>query len=303
MAEKLDVIITERPGLYSIENFESLKETLQEYTKQYVGAQFDCEDKESRKMAKDICADLRKMKGTIEDRRKDIKKRCLEPYNALEQKCKELTTMIDKTTDGIDQQLKAYEADRQAKKRFQIEKVFSTLVSGDLEGFVTLDEIFDKKWLNATVSIGSVSEMISLTLSGFEEQLDLIKQMPEDVQQAVLPVWKETKDMTAVTKKVTEFNEQKARILEAERARREAEERAKFEQEVRQKVQNEQKIEELQQKAVDLNDGYMDIPDFGDVPENNLKTVWFRVTGNPEELDELRAYLNSIGLPFEEKEV
>jgi len=303
MAEKLDVIITERPGLYSIENFESLKETLQEYTRQYVGAQFDCEDKESRKMAKDICADLRKMKGTIEDRRKDIKKRCLEPYNVLEQKCKELTTMIDKTTDGIDQQLKAYEADRQAKKRFQIEKVFSTLVSGDLEGFVTLDEIFDKKWLNATVSIGSVSEMISLTLSGFEEQLDLIKQMPEDVQQAVLPVWKETKDMTAVTKKVTEFNEQKARILEAERARREAEERAKFEQEVRQKVQNEQKIEELQQKAVDLNDGYMDIPDFGDFPENNLKTVWFRVTGNPEELDELRAYLNSIGLPFEEKEV
>ena len=96
MAEKLDVIITERPGLYSIENFESLKETLQEYTRQYVGAQFDCDDKESRKMAKDICADLRKMKGTIEDRRKDIKKRCLEPYNVLEQKCKELTTMIDK---------------------------------------------------------------------------------------------------------------------------------------------------------------------------------------------------------------
>lgn len=303
MAEKLDVIITERPGLYSIDNFESLKETLQEYTKQYVGAQFDCADKESRKLAKDICADLRKMKGTIEDRRKDIKKRCLEPYNVLEQKCRELTAMIDKTTDGIDQQLKAYEADRQAQKRSQIEKVFSTLVSGDLEGYVTLDEIFDKKWLNATVLIGSISESIALILSGFTEQLDLIKRMPEDVQQVVLPVWRETKDMTAVTKKVTEFNEQKARILETERVRREAEERARFEQEVRQKIQNEQKIEDLQKKVEDLNDGYMDIPDFGDVPENELRTVWFRVTGNPEELDGLRAYLNSVGLPFEEKEV
>ena len=303
MAERLDVIITERPGLYSIENFESLKETLQEYTRQYVGAQFDCEDKESRKLAKDICADLRKMKGTIEGRRKEIKERCLEPYNVLEQKCKELTTIIDKTTDGIDGQLKAYEADRQARKREQIEKVFSTLVSGDLEGYITLDEIFDKKWLNATVSIGSVSEMISLTLSGFEEQLDLIKQMPEDVQQAVLPVWEKTKDMTAVTKKVTEFNEQKARILEAERTRREAEERVRFEQEVRQKIQNELHAEEQEKEAVDSNTGFMDIPDFDDVPENNMKTVWFKVTGNPDEIDGIRIYLNSVGLPFVEKEV
>ena len=303
MAEKLDVIITERPGLYSIDNFESLKETLQEYTRQYIGAQFDCEDKESRKLAKDICADLRKMKATIEDKRKEIKKSCLEPYNVLEKKCKELTAMIDKTTDGIGQQLNAYEAERQARKREQIEKAFNTLVSGKLEGYVTLDEIFDKKWLNATVTIGSITEVMSLTLATYTDQLETIRKMPEDVQQAVLPIWKATKDMTAVTGKVAEYNEQKARILEAERERQAAAERAKIEEEVRKSVKQEQQLEDLKQKATDLNDGYMEIPDFGDVPENDLKTVWFRVTGNPDELDQLRLCLNSMGLPFEEKEV
>ena len=303
MTEKLDVIITERPGLYSIDNFEELKEALQEYTRQYLEAQFDCSDDESRKVAKGICADLRKMKDTIESRRKEIKKSCLEPYTILETKCKELTSLIDKATIGIDTQLKEYEAQRRAQKKERIKEIFDDVAGEDLKEYVSMDEFFDDKWLNAKVSASSIRESIEFHIAALRDQLEAIRQMPDDVQQAVIPVWKTTKDMTAIAKKVTEFNEQKERILEAERKRREEAEREKAEQVIRNEIMQEQKIEELQQKAVDLDDGYMEIPDFGDVPANDLKTVWFRITGNPEELDSIRVYLTSLGVPFEEKEV
>ena len=305
MEERLDVIITERPGLYSIENFEALKGKLQEYTQRYVGAQFDCEKKESRVMAKNICADLRTMKKTIEDRRKEIKKSCLEPYNILENKCKELTGLIDYATEGIDRQLKDYEQRRREQKREKIRKIFDKEISDALKPFITMDEIFDEKWLNATCTEKSITEEIASTLHRYQEQYETISSMSEDVRDAVLPIWKATKDMTQVTRRATEFSEQKARILAAERERREAAEKEKLEAQIRKEVTREKEAE--QQKAADEtvqpDDWYMDIPDFGDVPANNLKTVLFRVIGNPDELEELRCFLDSLGLPYEESEV
>lgn len=294
MSEKLDVIISEKPGLYSIENFESLKSTLEEYTKQYVDAAFNCEDKNERLFAKGICAELRSMKEVIESKRKSIKKSCLEPYNVLDAKCKELTGMIDTATEGIDKQLKSYEAARQARKKEQIEKMFKKIIGDDLAEYVSLDEIFDKKWLNATASESSIKQSIEFHTTVFRDQLDTIRQMPEDVQQTVLPIWISTKDMSAVMRKVTEFNEQKARILEAERERRESEERKK----------PENSATETPKGVAVIDDGFADIPDFDESEEESAgKTVLFRVTGSPEELEEVRFCLNSIGLTFEEMEV
>ena len=50
-------------------------------------------------------ATLNNFKAAIEDKRKEIKKKCLEPYNAFEADIKELTALIDKPMLAIDAQV------------------------------------------------------------------------------------------------------------------------------------------------------------------------------------------------------
>ena len=138
-------------------NFEELKAELLERLG-YYDALVVTED--TIKEAKGDRAQLNKLREAIETRRKEIKKACMAPYNAFEVKVKELVALIDRPIGSIDGQLASFEERRKEEKRKQIEETYAALVSDTIKDIMPLERIFDKKWLNATMSMPKVEEEI-----------------------------------------------------------------------------------------------------------------------------------------------
>jgi len=299
--EKLEVMVVEKPGLYSIKNFEALKTKIEEYTSQYTGATFDCEDKDSRQMAKAICTELRSTKNTIETKRKAVKASCMEPYNDFADKCKELTGMIDKTTDGIDSQLKTYEEGRKKAKLEKIRDMFDSGISDDLKPHLKFEQVMKPEWLNATASMKSIEESMSFSVSVAKEELKTINTMPEDVRAGALAVWDDCHEMVKVTEFVSNFQKQKEAILEQQHQKEIEQARRDAVVQMRQEEARKAEIDELKKKA-EHDEGFMQIPDFDDDEQSPMRSVWFRVTGTEDDIKSVRTALDSFGIPYEEKE-
>ena len=90
----------------SIANLEELKAELQPKLEKYNNLVVTAD---SIKEAKADKAILNKLRSTIDDQRKAIKKQYLEPYNVLETQCKEVIALIDAPIQAIDKQIKVFD--------------------------------------------------------------------------------------------------------------------------------------------------------------------------------------------------
>lgn len=86
-------------GTATIENFEELKQALTQRLAQFDNVVYP---PDSIKEAKQDKAELNKLRRSIEERRKEIRRNCLKPYSAVEPRFKELVTLIDEPLSRID---------------------------------------------------------------------------------------------------------------------------------------------------------------------------------------------------------
>lgn len=118
-------------------NFEDMKSELSIKLKQY-NALVVTED--SIKSAKDDKAKLNKLRTAIENKRKEIKKQCLAPYEKFEMQCKEIVGMIDKPIAAIDNQVKAFDEIEKTNKYASLQQYFNDN-SAELFELVELGEV------------------------------------------------------------------------------------------------------------------------------------------------------------------
>lgn len=116
---------------------------------------------EAIKEAKADLANLRKLKDALDSRRKEVKRKCLEPYNAFEAQVKELTALIDKPVAAINGQVKAFEELEKAKKLEKIAAAYEELVPEAHREIIPLKRILDQKWLNKGTTMKSICEAIA----------------------------------------------------------------------------------------------------------------------------------------------
>ena len=107
---------------------------------------------DSIKEAKADKATLNKFITALEDKRKEVKKQCLQPYEEFEKQIKELVAIVDEPVKLIDQQVKNYEEKKKADK---LEKIKEFWESVEHPEWLTCGKIFDQKWLN-DVRLGRV---------------------------------------------------------------------------------------------------------------------------------------------------
>jgi hypothetical protein len=129
--------------------------------------------------AKKDRATLNAMRKAISDRRIEVKKALLAPYNTFEAEVKEVVALIDKPIAMIDEQTKAYEDKVKEEKRKSLIEYFKENV-GELSDVLTFDMIFNQKWLNKTSSIKSCKEEISSAIEKTETDLKTIETMIEE---------------------------------------------------------------------------------------------------------------------------
>ena len=113
---ELQVNVTQKPGAVQW-NFEELVNALQAQMQQYEAMVYT---EDTVKDAKADVTALRKLRGEVESRRKEIRNKCLEPYGVIEEQAKILTGMIDKPIAKISEQVEEYTEKRKQEKTEEI---------------------------------------------------------------------------------------------------------------------------------------------------------------------------------------
>lgn len=143
-------------------NFEELKTELTERLHHYNNLVVT---EDAIKEAKTDLAKLRKLKEAIDNRRKEVKRQCMAPYNAFEAQVKELTALIDAPVAAINGQVKAFEEQEKEKKLGEITAAYNELVPDTIKEIVPLNKILDPRWLNKGTTMKSIEETIGIIAS------------------------------------------------------------------------------------------------------------------------------------------
>lgn len=154
-------------------NFDELKTELTEKVQHYKTLVYTDDQVSDAKKDK---ANLNKLKTAIEDRRKEIKKECLKPYEDFEKQVKEIVAIIDEPIGLIDKQVKDFETEKKNAKRNEIEELWASKTKPD---WLKLEQIWDDKWLNVTTNMKSIETTIDNELTRIDNEISSIHQLGE----------------------------------------------------------------------------------------------------------------------------
>lgn len=309
---ELSLVINQNPGSIDI-NFDTLEEQLDKKLSEYKGAVFT---ESSKAIAKAEVASLRKLKKDIEDSRKAVKKKWMEPYEQFEKKMKSLSAKVDEPINAINEQVQAFEEKRKQEKRELIRNLYEDTLADyeDCRDYISLDKLYDSKWENASVSAKSIKKDMMERMSGIQTAVSSIKAMHSDKEEDALTLYKQTLDLNRALQMISVYEQNKAEALKREEERRRQEEERRIQAEIerakmaeREAIRREEQIrKEEQEKAEE----FIPIPGPDpDIDDNNLPfeqpttiTAYYRVVATVEELEAVETAFNSIGIYFERRD-
>lgn len=179
------------------------------------------------KDAKADRATLNKLKKTLNDERIRREKEYMRPFNEFKAQVNEIIGIIDKPIAVIDKQVKEFEDQKKANKQNAIEELFATI---GFQNFVTLEKIWDPKWLNASVSMKSIEEQMRARMYQIGDDVFTLSQLPEFGFEAT-EVFKQTLDINKAISEAKRMSEIAKAKADAEAKKKAAEESRKAEEE------------------------------------------------------------------------
>lgn len=200
--------------------------------------------------AKNDRATLRKLLNEIEDRRKLVKKKCMEPYEAFENDLKDVTAVIKEQISIIDGQVKEYENNVKEEKKARLRSVYDEAI-GELAEILSFERVFEEQYLNVSFKENKAASEIREKIERVKTDLAAIDALDSKYKLNAKDVYVRTLDMSkamAENARLIKFEEQ----IEAERKRKaEEEERRKAEAEARAKEAEERRRQEEERKTAE----------------------------------------------------
>ena len=200
--------------------------------------------------AKSDRATLRKLLNEIEDRRKLVKRKCMEPYEIFESDLKDVTAVIKEQIDIIDGQVKEYENSVKEAKKERLKAVYNEAV-GELAEVLPFERVFESQYLNVSFKESKAASEIMEKIERVKSDLAAIDALDSKYKLNAKDVYVRTLDMSkamAENARLVKFEEQ----MEAERKRKaEEEERRRAEAEARAKRVAELRQQEEERKAAE----------------------------------------------------
>lgn len=190
-------------------NFAELKQEITEKTEVYVGMVYT---EDQIKNAKKDVAMLRKFTKALSDERIRVKKEILKPYEDFEEKVKELSGIVDKAIANIDSQIKIFDQIKQDEKKMHIEEMMANMLFPE---FVTLEQVWNPKWLNATCSMNAIEAELLEKKNEIIRNCQTLATLPNYSHEA-LHFYQKTLDMAEALNKVREYAELEASKKEPE---------------------------------------------------------------------------------------
>ena len=268
-------------------NNEELKTEIANKMKEFESLVFT---EETIKDAKKDRASLNKLKTAFDDNRKRIKKEYMDPYNKFEAQVKEVVALIERPIALIDAQIKEVEENRRVQKKKEIEELFQEI---GFQEFVTLEKIFDSKWLNASVSMASIETQMKEKMFQIGSDIFAINQLP-DFSFEAMETYKATLDLGCAIsegQRLADIQKRKA-AQEAERKRMQQEE------EERKRQKAEQKNVEREKVTDSVPENLSNEMREEQIKEEMVYTIDFRVTATKKQLELLKKFLTENNITY-----
>ena len=329
------VSVNQTPGQITW-NFEEIQEALRAGLAEYKNTVYT---DDTIKSAKTDVANLRKLAKTIEDRRKEVKEKCLEPYSIIEAQAKELTTLIDEPIKAINEQVEDYEKRRKEAVRAEI-LTYWQKSSGSIPEEIrdkVYQKNYDSRWENVTTTKKSWHEAIDKIIEDVTGAIQTIQSLKSEFEADGIKVYYETLNLQKAIAKMNELKEQHERFLKmeeerrqreeqerlakeaAEKARQEAQEAAKAQQtetttttepEAPKKAYEAPEMAEVQKADIKTTDSeadhtaqmavYNEVTKAASADPTSRKTVRLEISGTVEQIDKIQKYIVFAGAKFAE---
>lgn len=208
------IIKTAEPGEIFIENFDEL---LAEFTEQAHVYEVMIFGEDQYADCKNVRANLNRVLKAINEERISRKKEFMKNFNRFEDQAKQLAGVIEKALENVDKQAKAFEENRKKEKLEAIENHYDNDVTHP--AWLQRSDIFNTKWLNASVSMETVKKEIQEKVSKIETEIGIISDLPEYSFEA-LDYYKRTLDLggaIAETKRLADLAKRKTAEEEAKK--------------------------------------------------------------------------------------
>lgn len=206
-------------------NNEELKAEIAEKVKDYKNLVYT---DNQIKDAKSDRARLNKLVKALEDKRKEVMKECLQPYEKFERQIKEVIAIVNEPIALIDTQVKEYEELKRNEKYAEIEKMFE---EKNIFDWLSLKAVFDEKWLKASKNISRVEVELDEIIAKIDSDIRTLQSLKEFAFEAI-EEYKHSLDISraiAEGQRLAEIQRRKEEAKKEEEARK-AEEQAKQEQ-------------------------------------------------------------------------
>lgn len=262
--------------------------------------------------AKQDRANLRKLQANIDQVRKECRAAALAVSAETEANCKELVATLETAVQNLDTQAKAFEERRKEEKKKRLSAYFDQAVC-DMAEWLTFDDCFNPKWLNATYAESAAWMDIDTAIDRCRADLNAIRALHSEFETTLLDEYTRTRNISAVLVKNETLCRMKA--VEEERKRKETEAAAKYAALLEEsKRAADETMRQAEQKASETGKsvtetlGELSRPvndlvdeDGHEMPlaqEEAIYTVDFRVHGTAVQLNGLKAYMKEHDIRF-----
>ena len=170
---EFEIMATQTPGIVTFDNFDELKNGLQQYIKEnFDGVNYE---EQGIKVAEADRDELKKRRDIIAKAKKELKEAYSAPYNEVEKKLDELATILEQPFKRAKEYVD--EAEKNEKKQLVMtyakEKAESLGAAG--ERIINSPAFFNPKWLNKTYRIKNCQDDIDAIITAASRDLSSIQ--------------------------------------------------------------------------------------------------------------------------------
>lgn len=277
----LSLIIKEKTLGNLVTNAKDIKAYVEEKLKEY---SVDNYAGDAKQAAKDK-AEINNAIKTLNDRRIALEKEWNMPFAEFKNIITETCDMMKTASGKLDVIVKAKEEEEKAQKKAQIEELWN----GKKFNLVTLDRVFNAKWLNKTTKLAAVDAEIDTIIKNITGDLASLDAFGEDTT-ILKDLYLSTLNLQQTLNKGAELKANRERLAQLEAEKKAREEKEKAENETF-GIQEESK-KEPEVRAVEKPAAKQTVPA---APSNN-PVYTFNVFGEINEIDSVRAIANEMGL-------
>lgn len=286
--DRLELVVVEKTTGSLVTNINELEKFVDKRLEDYTVENF-VGDADAAKKAR---AELNKAVESIKRERIDLINELMKPFEDVETRCKALEKKIGVVCGQLDEIVKQKEALEKERRKQKIE-LFWTTKNCDV---ITLDKIFNPKWLNKTYKEGDILDEMDAAIDKVYKDLKIIERFSEDAE-TIKAHYLMNLDIEETMQYADELIRQKeiARKEAAEREQREHEEQL-----IRQNKETYKESSEIQKKQniSNLVDEAM-----GKTPKKVRKEYVISVKCFDEELLKLKTEMNRLGIEWSVQEL